>query len=107
MNYETIKVNDLTAPVALYPTSLRSAEGGDERPWGAPEGLTPEGTKARTDLLEQMLKALTTILDVLQPAHRAGTLHAGDLQQMQRLELWYSELQAERAHVELLKPRNP
>lgn len=105
MNYETIRTQDLTAPVALYPTSLRStgpAEAVPDRPWGTPEGLTAEGTKARTGLLDQLIQAIANTLDVLQPAHRAGTLLPGDTQQMQRLELWYSELQAEKEHVGIL-----
>ncbi len=106
MNYETSQIRDLTAPVALYSASLRpagAADAGAERPWGRAEGLTPEGTRARTEALAKLIEGIGKLLDVLQPAHRAGTLLPGDIQQMQRLELWYSELQAEAEHVSILK----
>ncbi len=106
MNYETIRSNDLTAPVSLYSTSLRpagAADAGAERPWGAPGGLTAEGTRARTEAVAKVIGGIGQLLDVLQPAHRAGNLLPGDIQQMQRLELWYSELQAEAEHVSILK----
>jgi hypothetical protein len=106
MNYETIRNLDLTAPVALYSTSIRpagSADAGGDRPWGVPQGLSPEGTRARTEALAKVIEGIGRLLDVLQPAHRGGTLLPGDIQQMQRLEIWYSELQAEQEHVSILK----
>lgn len=110
MNYETNEMRDLGVPVALYSKSLSPAaptEGGVSRPWGVPEGLTPEGTRARTEALAKMIDGVGKLLDVLQAAHRAGTLLPGDLQEMQRLELWYSELQAEKEHIPLLTQAPP
>lgn len=104
MKYETNRQVDLTAPVALYPTSLAAAgapEVRQERPWGVAEGLSVEGTKKRVELVQQLLRQVAGLLDVLQPAHREGSLDGDDIRELQRLELWYSHLQADLEHIRI------
>lgn len=61
-------------------------------PWGAPVSRDPGG---RIAVVKELLERIVPLLDALQRAHRAGQLTKDDLDELSRLQGWYTCLQAE------------
>ncbi len=61
-------------------------------PWGAPVSKDPGG---RIAVVKELLERIVPLLEVLQRAHRAGQLARDDLDELSRLQCWYTCLQAE------------
>ncbi len=96
MNYETIRSNDLTVVLSIAAPTAPAGEPGAEtapRLFGA-AAPAPAAGKDRSDI-QALLPKIAAILETLHKAHLDGRLHFGDLQAMQQLELWYSQLKAE------------
>jgi hypothetical protein len=67
-----------------------------ERPFGLPPlSVTLKAKDARKELREQLVASVTALLRLLNAAHLAGSIAPGDLEMLQALQGWYSELQAE------------
>lgn len=108
MNYATIRQNDLTVVLSIYPAASTEPEGTEE-------GATPRlfaaagpalAAKDRGEVLA-LLPKIAAILKSLHKAHLDGKLDAGDLQAMQQLEVWYSQLLAEKERAAPAAPREP
>ncbi|WP_150106335.1 hypothetical protein [Anaeromyxobacter dehalogenans] len=85
---------DAATTVALYgPES--------PRPWGSPENVNLDVARNRKEIASALLDHLGKLLDVLQPAHRAGALTPEDIRQMQQVELWYASLQVDIEHIQV------
>ena len=96
MNYETIRSQDLTVVLSIAaPTPPADEPGAEAAPrlFGA-AAPAPAAGKDRSDL-QALVPKVAAILEALHKAHLDGRLHFGDLQAMQQLELWYSQLKAE------------
>lgn len=96
MNYETIRSQDLTVVLSIAAPTPPAGEPGAEtapRLFGA-AAPAPAAGKDRSDL-QALVPKIAAILETLHKAHLDGRLHFGDLQAMQQLELWYSQLKAE------------
>ena len=96
MNYETIRMNDLTVVLSIAAPTAPAGEAGAET---APQlfgaaAQPPAAGKDRSDL-QALAPKIASILETLHKAHLDGRLHFTDLQAMQQLELWYSQLKAE------------
>jgi len=67
-----------------------------ERPFGLPPlSVTLKAKDARKELREQLIASVTALIRLLNTAHLAGSITPGDLEMLQALQCWYSELQAE------------
>jgi hypothetical protein len=96
MNYETIRMNDLTVVLSIAAPTAPAGEAGAEaapRLFGA-AAPAPAAGQDRSDL-QALAPKIASILETLHKAHLDGRLNFGDLQAMQQLELWYSQLKAE------------
>jgi len=111
MEFETNRAKDGNRAIALYlkvPEAQQAMTLAAQavRPFGVHDvGLSEEGTKGRTHTLDALLKLVDGLLTTLQHAHREGSLVPDDICEMQRLEDWYSRLQAEQDHLRLLVSR--
>lgn len=97
MNYETVRANDLTVVLSIAAPTAPAGEAGAEtapRLFGAAAAPAAAAGKDRSDL-QALVPKIAAILETLHRAHLDGRLHFGDLQAMQQLELWYSQLKAE------------
>jgi hypothetical protein len=95
MNYETNRNIDLTLTVPIYPPSSYTPSSEPSAPsmlFGA--GMPAELVQARENV-RKLTDKIAEVLKVLNEAHLAGNLHAGDLHAKQVLEAWYMQLQAE------------
>ncbi|MGC3998731.1 MAG: hypothetical protein QM767_15270 [Anaeromyxobacter sp.] len=97
-NNNTETGTDVTSFGALY---QRVSATGVSRPWGAPEGITGSGAAHRAQLVGQLLKLITPVLDLLQSEHRDGHLDPDDIETLNELQHWYSKLHAEVEHAHL------
>lgn len=95
MNYATIRTNDLTVVLSIAAPTAPAGEGGETAPRLFGEAAPAAGAgKDRSDL-QALAPKIAAILETLHKAHLDGRLQFGDLQAMQQLELWYSQLKAE------------
>ena len=94
----TLLTRDVTTSVALY-----GGAGSDPsaRPWGSPGNVNLDVARNRKEVASALLDHLGKLLDVLQPAHRAGALTPEDIRQMQQIELWYASLQVDIEHIQV------
>lgn len=94
---------DARSAVSLYSEPAGSLTGlpAGDRPWGAPDGIEVQAAARRTKVIESTLQHLTQLLDLLQPAHRTGDLSPLDLEDLHRLQAWYSRLQTERERMRI------
>lgn len=90
MNNETLRANDLTLVVPIYPPSSATSEATELLSMSAP------APQDRASMLEGLTAKLGALLDELQGAHRGGKLNGAEIQNMHVLQIWLTHLQAER-----------
>lgn len=106
MNYETIRTQDLTVVLSIAaPTAPAGEAGAETAPQLFGAAARPAAAaKDRSDL-QALVPKIAAILETLHKAHLDGRLQFGDLQAMQQLELWYSQLKAEAPGESPAKPK--
>lgn len=104
-DFSTVDAPSATTGDGTPPASLSAPHGAPgERPWGAPHAALHEKAAARREeLLKVLLDGAGKLLEPLQAALRVGDLTPDDVEQLNRLQLWYGRLLAEIERLRIAK----